>query len=117
MGEQVLADMEAEGVRPSNVTVAALLRHHGQAGDVDRAISVFEELPKQHGLELDARAYGALISVCLTNERLDLAANAFERMNAAGLRADAWIYENMIVGFMQNGDLRQATELAKDTLR
>jgi len=116
LAEGVLADMEACGSRPSNTTLAVLLRLHGHARDVDRALSVFEELPKRHNLDVNAHTYGVLISVCLSNARLDLALHAFEKMNCAGSPANARTYERLITGCLRHGDLENAARLVHHAL-
>merc|ERR1740138_873971 len=71
--QQVLADMAALGLTPSNTTLAILVRFHGQRGELARSIAIFKELPRQHGFTVNAHAYGALVSACLAANRADLA--------------------------------------------
>lgn len=109
--EQVLADMEAAGVRPSTTTLSILMRLHGMNRDTQQALTLFDELPKKHGLKLDGHAYGTLISVCLKNGVYDMAWNAFERMSAARLTAHARIYEHLIAASLRRGYLDNAVEV------
>jgi pentatricopeptide repeat protein len=110
--EQVLADMEAAGVRPSTTTLSILMRLHGMNRDTRQALALFDELPKKHGLKLDGHAYGTLISVCLKNDVYDMAWNAFERMSEAGLTAHARIYEGLISACLRRGYLDNAVRVA-----
>jgi len=114
--EQVLVDMEADGVQPSNSTVAALVRHYGRGGDVDRALAIFQEMPERYGLQLDSRAYGALISVCLANDRADLALDAAQKMSSAGFVPSARTYESLISSCLKSGDLDHAVRLFDEAL-
>jgi pentatricopeptide repeat protein len=114
--EQVLVDMEADGVHPSNSTVAALVRHYGRGGDVDRALAVFQDMPDRYGLQLDSRAYGALISVCLANDRADLALDAAKKMSSAGFVPSARTYESLISSCLKSGDLDHAVRLFDEAL-
>jgi len=114
--EQVLNDMEADGVHPSNATVAALVRHYGRGGDMSRAQAVFQEMPQRYGLQLDGRAYGALVSVCLTNDRLDLALDATKKMSSAGFMPSARTYESLISSCLKSGDLDHAVGLFDEAL-
>lgn len=109
--EQVLADMEATGIRPSTTTLSILMRIHGANRDIEQAVALFDELPKKHGLKLDGHAYGTLISVCLKNDIYDMAWNAFERMSAAGLMAHARIYESLIAACLRRGLLDHAVQV------
>merc|ERR1719183_2906547 len=99
--EQVLADMEGIGIRPSTTTLSILMRLHGMNRDTEQALTIFDELPKKHGLKLDGHAYGALVSVCLKNGVYDMAWNAFERMSASRLTAHARIYEHLIAASLR----------------
>lgn len=114
--EQVLADMEATGVRPSTSTLSILMRLHGMNRDADKAMALFDELPKKHGLKLDGHAYGTLISVCLKNDVCDMAWSAFERMSAAGLMAHARIYESLIAACLRRGQLDNAVRVVDEAL-
>jgi len=114
--EQVLADMEASGVRPSSTTLTTLLRLYGQSCKIDRALAIFEELPRKHGLQVDAHAYGALLSACLHAGRLDIALETFERMSSAGYRAKARTYEALLSACMRQGLLEQSVKLVDEAL-
>lgn len=114
--EQVLADMEADGVPLSSATVEALVRYHGRGGDVERAVAICEELPRRHGFEMDSNAYGALVSVCLAGSRLDLALVTVRRMVAEGFAPSARCYESIVLCCMQHGDVSQAVLFVDDAL-
>lgn len=114
--EQVLADMEASGVRPSTSTLTILLRNYGSNGDTQRALAVFEELPKRHGFELDGPAYGALISVCLSNGCFNVGWTAFEKMSDSGRVAHARTYEALITSCLRQGHLERAVRVVDEAL-
>jgi pentatricopeptide repeat protein len=114
--EQVLADMEASGIRPSTTTLSILMRLHGINRDTEQALSLFDELPKKHGLKLDGQAYGTLITVCLKNDVYDMAWNAFGRMCASSLTAHARIYESLIAASLRRGYLDNAVEIVDEAL-
>mmetsp|Transcript_44728 Transcript_44728/g.78751 ORF Transcript_44728/g.78751 Transcript_44728/m.78751 type:complete len:687 (+) Transcript_44728:177-2237(+) len=114
--EQVLADMEAAGVRPSTSTLTILLRNYGSNGDTERALAVFEELPKRHGFELDGPAYGALISVCLSNGCFGVGWSAFEKMSESGRVAHARTYEALITSCLRQGHLEHAVRVIDEAL-
>merc|ERR1712023_469689 len=38
--EQVLVDMESDGIKPSSATLAVLLRHHGRGGELSTALKL-----------------------------------------------------------------------------
>jgi len=116
LAEEVLAEREAAlGDRPTAATLAILVRLHGARGDLGRAVEVFEEIPRQHGLEVDARAYHALVSTCLASGRLDLALDAFCAMSSAGCHTSAKTYEALITASLREGALEQAAALVEDS--
>jgi pentatricopeptide repeat protein len=114
--EQVLADMEATGVRPSTTTLSILMRLHGMNRDTDQAFALFNELPKKHGLKLDGHAYGSLVSVCLKNDVYDMAWNAFERMTAAECVTHARIYDTLIAASLRRGMIENAVQVVNEAL-
>lgn len=114
--EQVFAEMKADGVQPSSVTVEALVRYHGRDGDVDRVLAICEELPRRHDFKLDSRAFGALISVCLAGSRLDLALLTVQKMVAQGFVPSARCYESLVLAALRQGDLDQAVQFVDDAL-
>jgi len=114
--EQVLADMEATGVRPSTTTLSILMRLHGMNRDTEQALALFNELPKKHGLKLDGHAYGSLVSVCLKNDVYDMAWSAFERMTAAGCVTHARIYDSLIGASLRRGVLDNAVHVVNEAL-
>merc|ERR1719389_385266 len=65
--EQVLKDMEAAGVKPSNFTISILVKLYGRCGDLNAAFNAVTELPKRFGFEVNAQVYTCLMSSCITN--------------------------------------------------
>eukprot|EP00928_Gymnodinium_smaydae_P018431 TRINITY_DN17012_c0_g1_i1.p1 TRINITY_DN17012_c0_g1~~TRINITY_DN17012_c0_g1_i1.p1 ORF type:complete len:665 (-),score=157.92 TRINITY_DN17012_c0_g1_i1:277-2271(-) len=115
--EQVLVDMEASGVKPSTTTLATILKLYGNSCSVDRALAAFEELPRRHGLDLDGRAYTAMISTCLRGGRLDLALETHHRQRLAGFAAPARVSRALVAALRRRGDLDAAVRLLLDVLR
>lgn len=111
VAEAVLSEMEAAVVRPTSATLAILVRLYGARGAFDFAMQLFEELPRRHGLQPDARAHQALISICLKGGRHDLALEAFAKMSGAGCLASAKTYEALISSCCRRGDLDGAIAL------
>merc|ERR1719163_2107110 len=60
--EQVLEDMEKEGVPPSNFTLSILVKLYGRCKDVEKAFDVVETYPKKYSFELNAQVYTCLMS-------------------------------------------------------
>lgn len=114
VAEEVIAEMVSVGSRPTSSTLAVLVRLHGARGALRQALEVFEELPRQNGFEADARAYHALISVCLSSSRNDLALEVFSSMSIAGVPPSAKTYEALINASLRHGSLDDAAALVWD---
>merc|ERR1719335_1495067 len=53
--EQVLRDMEAAGVAPSNFTLSILVKLYGRCADIEAACNVVDTYPKKYGFTLNAQ--------------------------------------------------------------
>lgn len=114
--EQVLSDMEAVGVLPSNATLAILVRLYGRERDLAAAFSAVEDLSKRHNLKVNANTYGALITACLYNSQLEKAMYVFDKMTAEGWEVSARTYESLIRTCLREGDLKCAVRLVENSL-
>merc|ERR1719261_2324543 len=65
--EQVLKDMEAAGIAPSNFTVSILVKLYGRCSDLDTAFQVVETYPAKYTFNLNAQVYTCLMSACIAN--------------------------------------------------
>lgn len=116
MVEQILADMETSGVKPSTSTLSVVLKLFGECLKIDKALEVFEDLPKRHGFKNDARSYSAMISTCLQSGRLDLALAVFDRMRADHYRLSHRLQEALLRACTRSGDLERAVSIVEDAL-
>merc|ERR1719188_2608122 len=82
--EQVIRDMEAAGVAPSNHSASILIKLYGRCRDVQAAFRVMEDLPRKYGFKPNAAVYPCLMATCTANGRLDLALDLRTRMAQAG---------------------------------
>lgn len=114
--EGVLADMEELSVRPSNATLVVLVRYLGGQGMLDKALETFEEMSRKHNIEVNAPAYCALIDACLSNGRLSLALETFDRLARDGGQATTRTYEALITGCLRSGELERAVALVDHAL-
>merc|ERR1719468_969991 len=60
--EQVLQDMEAADIAPSNFTLSILVKLYGRCGDLEAAFRVVDAYATQYGLSLNAQVYTCLMS-------------------------------------------------------
>lgn len=116
LAEDLVAEMETLGLRPTGNTLASMVRLFGDRGQLSRALEVFADFPYRHGFEPDSIAYHALVSACLVSGHLDVALDTFAKMTSAGFIASARTYEALIDTCMRRGELGSAVHLVADAL-
>merc|ERR1719491_2181277 len=78
--EQVMKDMEAAGVVPSNHSASIMIKLYGRCKDLDAAFKVLNEMPAKFGFRANAAVYTCLMSACVANNRMDSAMDLLARM-------------------------------------
>lgn len=114
--EQVLRDMEAANIAPSNFTLSILAKLYGRCGDLEAAFRVVETYPKKYAFQVNAQVFTCLMSACIANGELPRALEVYERMASCGCTADAKTYQTLLSGCLRGGDLPRAGQLLKDAL-
>merc|ERR1719379_1235594 len=115
--EQVLSDMEAANIAPSNFTLSILVKLYGRCSDLKTAFEVVDTYPAKYGFDLNAQVYTCLMSACITNGALDRAVEVYDRMADAGCPSDAKTYQTLLGGCLRHGDTDSAAPLASESLR
>lgn len=106
---QLLEDMQANGVVPSNCTLSILVKLLGRSRRLDEAFKLVEGLSARHGFRPNVQVYTCLISACLHNRRLDRAMAAHDAMvGEAGCSPDEKAYSVLVRGCLENGALEKA---------
>lgn len=114
--EQVLHDMEAAGVLPSNFTISILVKLYGRCGDLDAAFEVFDTYPKKFGFQLNAQVYTCLMSACISNGAMPRALKLYDQMVRTSCPCDRKTYQTLLCGCIRHGDLDAAIRLIDDVL-
>lgn len=109
--ERVLEGMLKGGIAPSNFTLSILVKLYGRCHDLDKALEVVAQYPKQYGFRLNAQVYTCLMSACISNGRLGEALTLFREMQAAGCAADAKTYQTLLNGCFKHNDYESAVSL------
>jgi len=109
--EQLLAQMKELGMQPSNATLATCIRLYSSRGELQRAMSIFDDMSREYHLQPNAYVYGALIAACVRCGKPDLAMCTHERMAAAGCMPSVRTYELLIQCCIQLGWTAKAVEL------
>jgi len=116
LAEEVLSIMQDLDMHFSNSTLAANIRLYSSRGELSRAFTVFEEIPKKFGFEPNAYVHGVLISACFIHGRADLALKTYDCMLAAGCSPNAKTYECLLRSCLRIGDLQRAVDLVDEAM-
>jgi pentatricopeptide repeat protein len=81
----VLNDMKAARISPDIVTYSILIKASCTAGNLENAMSLFEQL-KREGLVLDEIAFNSLLNGCSKNNKVAYAESVFSAMLALKVR-------------------------------
>jgi len=114
--EQVLSDMEEEGIAPSNFTVSILVKLFGRCGDLDQAFDVVQTYPKRYGFAINAQVYTCLMSACISNGKLSQALSVLEQMQMADCDPDAKTYQTLLSGCIKADDLDTAVKIVDEAI-
>jgi pentatricopeptide repeat protein len=99
--EQVVADMEAAGVVPSNHSASILIKLYGRCKNLDAAFKVIDEMPKKFGFQANNAVYTCLMSACIANGRLEQAMELRTRMLKEGVYPDEKTYSTLLRGALR----------------
>jgi len=81
----VLNDMTAAGIKPDIVTYSILIKASCTAGNLENAMSLFDQL-RQEGLILDEIAFNSLLNGCSKNNKVAYAESVFVAMQELKVR-------------------------------
>jgi len=115
--EQVINDMIAAGVQPSNYSASILIKLYGRIADLDAAFKVLEEMPQKFGFRPNAAVYTTLMSSCTWNGRMDLAMTLKTRMVQDGQVPDEKTYSTLLRGATRSGQCEHIVSLLWEALK
>eukprot|EP00927_Polykrikos_kofoidii_P001139 TRINITY_DN10417_c0_g1_i3.p1 TRINITY_DN10417_c0_g1~~TRINITY_DN10417_c0_g1_i3.p1 ORF type:complete len:1154 (-),score=184.80 TRINITY_DN10417_c0_g1_i3:46-3072(-) len=115
--EQVLRDMEAANVAPSNSTLSILVKLYGRCGDLDAAFRVVQAYPKTFCFRVNVQVYTCLMSACISCGDHSRAFEVYDTMLRDGLKGDARTCRTMLSGCLRHGDVDGAVRIVDDALR
>ncbi|KAL6635417.1 hypothetical protein ACP70R_028088 [Stipagrostis hirtigluma subsp. patula] len=98
----LFAQMQAQGVRPNEVTFICVLTACGRAGLVDRAKEIFRGMAKVYGVEPGVEHYGCLVDVL---GRAGLLREAQDVVRAMPMRPDSYVLGALLNACTAHGDV------------
>jgi len=114
--EQVIKDMEAAGVVPSNHSASIMIKLYGRCKDLDAAFRVINEMPKKYGFRANAAVFTCLMSACIAGNRLEQAMELRTRMLDEGMYPDERTYSTLLRGALRACSVEQCTMLVDAAL-
>jgi len=115
-GEQLLKEMLAEEICPSNFTIACMTRLLGQAGRIDKALELMDLVSGKYGLKLNVQCGTSLIQSCLSANDLDRAVSTHERLAAAHLQPETRTCQDLVRALIGAGEHVRAIGLLRGML-
>jgi len=111
--EATVRRMKDLGVTPSPVTLGILVKTYGQAGDLQKVLSVWEEMEVQRR-QANAVTYGCMIDACVKCGHMSKAVDIFKGMREQGKHRNTILYTTLIKGYGLEKDLRSALHLFRE---
>jgi len=111
---QLLEDMKAAGVRPSNFTLSMLVKLMGRCKRLNQAFSIVEEISKEYGLKVNIQVYTCLIQACFNNRQGLKAVSLYDKIISEGVLPDEFVYSALVQGCLKTGLVPQALHIAKN---
>lgn len=106
----LFGQMQAEGVRPNEVTFICVLTACGRAGLVSRAREVFRSIAAVHGMEPGVEHYGCLVDVL---GRAGLLAEAMEAVRSMPMRPDSYVLGALLNACAAHGDVEAGEQVVR----
>jgi pentatricopeptide repeat protein len=115
-GLRLLAEMQNEGVRPSNFTLSVLVKLMNRARKLDRAFGLVEELCQKYNFKPNVHVYTNLIQACTSSRQLQRAMDTLERMINDSVQPESRTYTLLIRASMSSYNAEQAVSLLRGAL-
>jgi pentatricopeptide repeat protein len=112
-GVEVLVEMEAAHVKPTNYTLSLLMKLAGRGRQLEKGFELFEDIPRRFHFQPNVHVYANLIQACLQHGSLPRAVALAEKMAQIRMQPDVRIYGMLIRACVGSGDLKLAEGLVR----
>jgi pentatricopeptide repeat protein len=110
---ELLENMKAVGVRPSNFTLSMIVKLMGRCRRLNQAFSIVEEIRAEYDLKVNIQVYTCLIQACFNNRQASKAVALYDKIIAEGLLPDEMTYSALVQGCLRGGLVDKALHLAR----
>jgi pentatricopeptide repeat protein len=115
-GLRLLAEMQAQGVHPTNFTLSVLVKLMQRARKVDKAFDVVREIAQKYGFKPNVHVYTNLIQACISGRQLTRAIDTLQTMIENDVQPEGRAFTLLIRGSMSNNHAEQAVKLLRGAL-
>mmetsp|Transcript_53895 Transcript_53895/g.157224 ORF Transcript_53895/g.157224 Transcript_53895/m.157224 type:complete len:1072 (-) Transcript_53895:98-3313(-) len=115
-GERLFAEMQKQGVAPSNYTLTVLVKLLSQTSRLDRVFELVEGTALRFRFRSNSHVYGALVQACLTAREPLRAAGVYERAARERQQLEPRTCHNLVRALLSAGYRSKAVGLLRSSL-
>eukprot|EP00747_Dinoflagellata_sp_TGD_P165325 gnl/TRDRNA2_/TRDRNA2_186447_c0_seq1.p1 gnl/TRDRNA2_/TRDRNA2_186447_c0~~gnl/TRDRNA2_/TRDRNA2_186447_c0_seq1.p1 ORF type:complete len:231 (-),score=42.01 gnl/TRDRNA2_/TRDRNA2_186447_c0_seq1:58-750(-) len=115
-GLNLLDEMQASGVIPSNFTLSILVKLMNRSRKLEQAFSIVEQVTTKFRFKPNTHVYNNLMQACISNKNLQRAMSTFETMLSERVHPDARTYTVLARGCISSHQCQQACGLIRGAL-
>merc|ERR1719174_3198634 len=115
-GLRLLAEMQAQGVHPSNFTLSVLVKLMNRARKLDQAFTLVREISQKYNFKPNVHVYTNLIQACTSSRQLARAMETLGSMVKDNVLPESRTYMLLVRACMSNNQAQQAVALLRGAL-
>merc|ERR1719359_2791315 len=112
-GMKLLAQMENEGVKPSNFTLSILVKMMNRSRKLDEAFNIVTRITEQYRFKPNVHVYTNLIQACVSNRQLQRGVDTLLQMVKERIQPDNRTYTVLVRGCLSANSLEQAVGILR----
>jgi len=115
-GLKLVAEMQDQGVQPSNFTLSILVKLLNRARKLDHAFQIVEDITKKYRFRANVHVYTNLIQACISNQQLPRGLGVLEFIVNQNIVPDSRTYAILVRASMSKGLYEQAVALLRGAM-
>lgn len=114
--DQLFAQMQDRGVKPSNFTLAIMVKALSLAGKLDAAFELTDSLCRRYRFRPNAPVFASLLQACILNRRPNRASSVLEWMLKENVVPEGRTYAGLVKCCIKTNSLGQVVALLRSGL-
>lgn len=115
-GLRVLAEMQDQGISPSNFTLSVLVKLMSRARRLDSAFDLVEQITSKYRFKPNVHVYTNLMQACISNRSLNKAMGLLDKMLKEKVQPESRTYSILVRAHIQQGSFDLAIGLLRGAL-